>query len=141
MVLLKKIKTMKARQTNNSWYNKNLKNLSTKNRNKATKGEACLWKYALSKKQTGYTFKRQRPVLNFIADFMCQELSLIIEVDGSSHNKLEVQIKDMKRQKRLVNVGFKILRFTDEEVLNNMDDVKRFIMEVIVELEVRSSSL
>ena len=132
---------MEARQTNNSWYNKKLKKISTKNRNNATKGEACLWKYALSKKQTGYTFKRQRPVLQFIADFMCQELSLIIEVDGGSHNELEVQLKDMKRQKKLEKAGFRIIRFTDEEVLDNMDDVKWIISEVIIELEAKSSSL
>lgn len=125
---------MEAEKANNFWYNKNLKKLATRNRNNATKSEACLWKYALSKKQTGYTFKRQRPVLNYIADFMCQELLFIIEVDGSSHNEIEVKLKDLKRQKKLEDAGFKILRFTDEEVLDNIDDVIRNIKEFIYEL-------
>ncbi|MBO6524895.1 MAG: DUF559 domain-containing protein [Balneolaceae bacterium] len=111
------------------------------NRKKATKAEACLWKYALSKKQTGHTFKRQRPVLRYIADFMCQELKLIIEVDGSSHNQLDVRIKDLKRQMELEDVGFTVLRFTDEEVLENMDDVKRVISDTLVDLVTRESSL
>ena len=100
-----------------------------------------MWKYALSKKQTGYTFKRQRPVLNYITDFMCQELKLVIEVDGSSHNQLEVRLNDLKRQKELENFGFTVLRFTDEEVLENMDNIKWLISDAITELGVRESSL
>tara|TARA_R110000868_G_scaffold304437_7_gene565046 strand:+ start:18218 stop:18616 length:399 start_codon:yes stop_codon:yes gene_type:complete len=132
---------MKAHKSNNFGYNKNLKKLASKNRKKATKAEACLWKYALSKKQTGYTFKRQRPVLNYITDFMCQELKLVIEVDGSSHNQLEVRLNDLKRQKELENFGFTVLRFTDEEVLENMDNIKWLISDAITELGVRESSL
>ncbi|MDF2437130.1 MAG: endonuclease protein [Bacteroidota bacterium] len=49
----------------------------------------------------GYTFNRQQPVLNFIADFMCKELSLIIEVDGGYHLKEDVYIKDLERQREL----------------------------------------
>lgn len=139
--LTKKVKTMKAHTSNNFVYNKKLKKLASKNRKKATKAEACLWKYALSKKQSGYTFKRQRPVLKYIADFMCQDLKLIIEVDGSSHDSMEVRINDLKRQKELENYGFTVLRFTNVEVLENMDDVRRIILEVVEELGSRSSSL
>ncbi|MCW3076617.1 MAG: hypothetical protein JWO32_1226, partial [Bacteroidetes bacterium] len=55
------------------------------NRSQMTKSEVCLWKYAFRAKQMGYTFNRQQPVLNYIADFMCNELKLIIEVDGYTH--------------------------------------------------------
>ena len=132
---------MKADKSNNFGYNKKLKTLASKNRKRATKAEACLWKYALSKKQSGYTFKRQRPVLNYICDFMCQELKLIVEVDGSSHDRLDVMIRDLKKQIELEKAGFEVIRFTDEEVLNTMDDVRRLISETIAELEVRASSL
>lgn len=132
---------MKAHTSNNFGYNRKLKKLASKNRKKATKAEACLWKYALSRKQTGFTFKRQRPVLRYIADFMCQELKLIIEVDGSSHDQEEVIIKDIKRQKELESFGFTVLRFSNEEVLENMDDVKKVISELVEELGSRSSSL
>ncbi|GAB5408375.1 MAG: hypothetical protein BalsKO_07400 [Balneolaceae bacterium] len=132
---------MKAHKSNNFGYNKKLKKLASKNRRKATKSEACIWKYALSRKQTGFTFKRQRPVLNYIADFMCQELKLIIEVDGSSHDSPEAFMKDLKRQSELENFGFKVLRFSDEEVLDNMDEVRRIISDVVEELGVHKSSL
>ncbi len=132
---------MEVDKSNNFGYNKKLKTLASKNRKKATKAEACLWKYALSKNQTGYTFKRQRPVLNYIADFMCQELKLIIEVDGSSHNQLDVRFRDLKRQMELEDFGFTVIRFADEKVLENMDDVRREVLKAIVELEARESSL
>lgn len=132
---------MKAERSNNFGYNKGLRKFANKNRNNATKAEACLWKYALSKKKTGYTFKRQRPVLNYIADFMCQELSLIIEVDGSSHDDLHVRINDLNRQMKLENAGFTVIRFSNEDVLKNMDEVRRSISEVIAKLGRGSSSL
>ena len=77
MVLLKK--KMKAYSENHHLYNKKLRKFAVKNRNKATKAEACLWKYALRKKQmNGYSFKRQRSVLDYSADFMCQKLNHIM---------------------------------------------------------------
>ncbi len=67
--------------------------------------------------------------MNFIADFMCKELSLIIEVDGITHdNKLE---KDKSRDEKLRQAGFDILRFTDEEVLTNIEGVSREIEKYI----------
>ncbi len=87
-----------------------------------TKAEACLWKYVLKAgKVKGFTFRRQRPVLQYIADFMCKELQLIIEVDGITHSYEEVAENDMKRQWNLENAGFTVLRFTDEEVLHHIN--------------------
>lgn len=127
---------MKARPENYHLYNKKLRKLAVKNRNKATKAEACLWKYALRKKQIkGYTFKRQRPVLDYIADFMCQKIKLIIEVDGHSHDSEEAMIRDRKRQRRLEDIGFTLIRFTNEDVLTNMDSVKAQICKVVENLE------
>jgi very-short-patch-repair endonuclease len=89
-----------------------------------TKAEACLWKYALSKKRLlGLTFRRQRPILQYIVDFVCLKLKLVIEVDGYSHEISENQEKDVLRQKDLENSGFVVLRFKDEEVLNDMKNV------------------
>ena len=63
-----------------------------------TKAEACLWKYVLKgRMMKEYQFRRQRPVLQYVADFMCKELKLIIEVDGSSHNYKQIYIKDIKK--------------------------------------------
>jgi len=98
-----------------------------------TKAEACLWKYALSKRQIlGYQFRRQRPISNYIVDFMCLPLNLIIEVDGYSHQIQENEIKYMERQRNLENRGYAVLRFKDSEVLNDMNEVKR-VIQVTVE--------
>jgi very-short-patch-repair endonuclease len=75
----------------------------------------------------GYSFLRQRPVLNYIADFMCKELNLIIELDGYSHSFEQQWKKDLDRQKELENAGFTILRFHDEEVMNDLRNVERVI--------------
>jgi very-short-patch-repair endonuclease len=98
-----------------------------------TKAEACLWKYVLRASQVkGYQFRRQRPVLNYIADFMCKELRLIIEVDGITHDsKLE---KDERRTDELRRAGFNVFRFTDEEVLTNIHGVASDIERIIAEI-------
>ena len=101
--------------------------------------EICLWKFVLSANKLGYKFNRQRPVLNYIADFMCKELKLIIEVDGITHDMEEVKNRDLVKQKVLEAHGFKILRFTDEDVLKNIDHTKRIIEETINELLNKSS--
>lgn len=121
-------------QTGNNHYNKNLRTFARENRNQMTKAEACLWKYALKAKQMGYTFNRQRPVLNYIADFMCKELKLIIEVDGYSHTLEDVMIKDIVRQNKLEEAGFKVIRFKNEEVLKEINRVREVILKTIEEL-------
>lgn len=89
-----------------------------------TKAEACLWKYALkAKKLKGYSFRRQRPVLKYIADFMCLELKLVIEVDGSTHLEAATIAKDIVKQKDLEDAGYTVLRFTDHEVLKHISEV------------------
>ena len=64
---------------NNYHYNKSLKEKAKYLRNNATKAEACLWKYVLKASMLGYSFKRQRPVLQYIADFMSSELLLSLK--------------------------------------------------------------
>jgi len=115
---------MQAEKKNYHLYNKTLQPFANALRNSMTKAEACLWKYALrARTLKGYQFRRQRPVLNYIADFMCKELSLIIEVDGITHTWEEIIKKDRVRQKALEQAGFTVLRFTDDEVLNKMSSV------------------
>jgi very-short-patch-repair endonuclease len=128
-----KIKTNMINETHH-YYNKKLQAFANENRKQMTKAEACLWKYALKAKMTGYTFNRERPVLNYIADFMCKELKLIIEVDGSIHHLPEVHQNDVVRQQALENAGFTVIRFTNDEVLTQIEGVKRKIEEMIQEL-------
>lgn len=116
----------------NHFYNKNLQPFANRLRNEGTKAEACLWKYVLrASKLKGYAFRRQRPVLNYIADFMCKELMLIIEVDGSIHDLEEVRKNDNERQQALEQAGFTVLRFTNNEVLTNIQWVQSYLEEWI----------
>lgn len=125
---------------NNNWhYNKKLQPFANSLRKNMTKAEACIWKYALKAgKLKSWQFRRQRPILNFIADFMCKDLLLIVEVDGYTHNFEETIDKDLKKEKALEVVGFKVLRFHDEEVLNDIDNV---IRELEYQVEIRRNEL
>jgi very-short-patch-repair endonuclease len=116
----------------NHFYNKNLQPYANRLRKEMTKAEACLWKYVLrAGKMKGYGFRRQRPVLIYIADFMCKELMLIVEVDGSIHELEEVSKNDKIRQKALEEAGFTVLRFTNEEVLKDIHSVYSYLEDWI----------
>jgi len=124
---------------NNLYYNKNLKSLARTLRKNSTPAEVRLWSELLRGGQMqGYTFLRQRPVLNYIADFLCKELKLIIEVDGASHEGEKQWHKDQKRQTELEEHGFTVLRFTDEEIFKDLDNVQRSI-EGWIEAYLKSS--
>ncbi len=127
---------MKSTKENHLLYNKKLQPSAHELRYTMTKAEACLWKYALRAKQmNGYSFNRQRPALNYIVDFMCKKLKLVIEVDGYTHLLDDTIKKDEKKQRDLENAGFKVLRFSDNEVLKGIENVKRAIEQAIEELE------
>jgi len=79
----------------------------------------------------GHSFRRQRPIGNFIADFVCLPLNLIIEVDGFSHE--EDGVIDDNRDNELKELGFTTLRFLSWEVLNQIDEVANTIGEWIKE--------
>ena len=124
----------------NHYYNKNLQPNANRLRKEMTKAEACLWKYVLrAGKMKGFQFRRQRPVLNYIADFMCKELMLVVEVDGSIHQLEEIVKSDGIRQKALEHAGFTVLRFTNEEVLENINAVHSYL-EDWIEKKVASQS-
>lgn len=128
------IKMEKANKSNLWHYNNELKNYANENRKEMTKAEACIWKFVLGARQMqGYQFRRQRPALNYIADFLCKELMLIIEVDGLTHDWEEVAKNDSVRQTKLEEVGFRVLRFKDEEVLNDIGNIVRAIENYIDE--------
>jgi uroporphyrinogen-III synthase len=122
-------------QGKNLYYNKSLKELARQLRKNSTKSEIRLWSELLQGKKTGYTFLRQRPVLNYIADFFCKELKLIIELDGYSHEFEQTWKKDNQRQKELDEAGFKVLRFADEDVMKDLRNVESEIMYWIEKLE------
>ena len=102
-------------------YNPILKDLARELRNNSTLSEVLLWRHLKGRQILGYDFDRQKPIDNFIVDFFCNELMLAIEIDGETHNyKIS---RDRERQKRLEGLGVWFLRFTDEEVKQNIEGV------------------
>lgn len=75
----------------------------------------------------GYDFHRQKPLYNYIVDFFCHELMLAIELDGYTHQFQDVIEKDELKEKRLNELGVAVLRFQDEEVYNDVENVVREI--------------
>lgn len=106
-------------------YNKNLKQFSRDLRNHSTLGEVLLWKRLRANSIMGYPFNRQKPLGNYIVDFYCKPLNLVIEVDGGYHFEPEQIIKDSQRQTILENMGLNFLRFIDADVREDMDTVLR----------------
>lgn len=116
-------------------YNSKLTQLAKKLRNESTQTEIYLWLKLKGKQMYGYDFHRQKPIDNYILDFFCYDLMLGIEVDGYSHEILEVHNKDIVKEKRMTELGITILRFSDFEVLRDMENVIRAIEFYILEFE------
>lgn len=116
-------------------YNPQLKEYARQLRNNSTKTEIFLWMKLKGKQLYGYDFHRQKPIDNYILDFFCYELMLGIEIDGYSHEFLEVYTRDGLKEKRMNALGISVLRFSDEQVLKDMENVIRVIESYIVENE------
>ena len=122
-------------------YNPKLTQLAKKLRNESTQTEIYLWLKLKGKQMYGYDFHRQKPIDNYILDFFCYDLMLGIEVDGYSHEILEVHNKDIVKEKRMNELVITILRFSDFEVLREMENVIRAIEFYIVEFEKTNTCL
>jgi len=116
-------------------YNPRLKEFARKLRNNSTRSEIRLWQYLKGKKMMGYDFHRQKPIEDYIVDFFCNKLKLAIELDGYTHTFEEIVEKDEIKQERLEKLGITVLRFSDEDIMKNMEGVlfviRRFIEEKI----------
>ncbi len=99
-----------------------LKDFAKENRKEATTYEDILWQ-ELRKNQLGVRFRRQHSIGDYIADFVCLPLKLIIEVDGGYHNEQEQAEADRLRGHWLQNRGYQVLRFTNEEVAYDLENV------------------
>ncbi|MCF8296685.1 MAG: endonuclease domain-containing protein [Saprospiraceae bacterium] len=88
-----------------------------------TEAELLLWNEIKSNKLDGYKFRRQHLVGRFIVDFYCHKAKLIIELDGEIHNEPEIAENDKEREKELISLGLKILRFSNKEVKENIQNI------------------
>ena len=111
-----------------------LKNNAIHNRQYATEAERLLWHY-LKEKKIGYKFRRQHIVGEYITDFINLKHKLIIEIDGKYHQEAEQVIKDTQRTQYLEQKGYTVIRFTNEEVFNHMEDVINKIKGTIMAID------
>jgi very-short-patch-repair endonuclease len=108
--------------------NPNTKHKAIELRKEPTPAEAKLWS-RIRNDQLGVTFRRQHAVGNYIPDFCSPKAKLIIELDGSQH--LEEQEYDQERTKYLESLGYKVIRFWNNDVTNNIEGVKLAILHAM----------
>jgi very-short-patch-repair endonuclease len=101
--------------------------LAERLRKNATTAEKTLWKYLKQFRSEGFVFRRQHPLDFFIADFYCDKIKLVIEVDGDIHLSEKNIEYDDNRTGELERFGLKVIRFKNEEIMN---DPERVISEI-----------
>ena len=104
-------------------YNKNLKQPSRDLRNNMTDAEQLLWQRLRRKQILGLQFYRQKPILNFIVDFYCFPAMLVIECDRGQHYTDEGLEADRVRDEALAQLGLRVLRFDNGQILTEIDGV------------------
>ena len=107
-------------------YNPKLVPLARKLRKNSTLSEILLWKRLRNKQLLGYDFDRQKPIGNYIVDFFCKELMLVIEIDAASYDYKSEE--DLARQQNIESFGITVIRFDDSAV-------KRHMIQVLEELK------
>ncbi len=103
-------------------------------RKNPTEPEKILWEHLRTMRSAGYVFRRQHPVDFFIADFYCHSLKLVIEIDGKIHSDISAKEYDNNRSGELERFGIKVIRFKNEEIINNLDSVLNSIKLIINKL-------
>jgi very-short-patch-repair endonuclease len=114
-------------------YNPKLTQRAKELRKNATFSERLLWKRLRGRQLLGYQFMRQKPIDNFIVDFYCNKLHLVIEIDGQTHNgKVDY---DKEREKRLKVMGLTVIRFDGYYIINHLEDALEYLILEIKKLE------
>jgi 5-methyltetrahydrofolate--homocysteine methyltransferase len=113
-----------------------LKQFALDNRNKPTEAEALLWDVLKSKQFEGFKFRRQHIIGTYITDIVCLDRRLVVEIDGLIHQLPENKESDAIRTNWLEEKGFKVIRFTNDEVIKNTDKV---LQTLSVELNKQTS--
>jgi very-short-patch-repair endonuclease len=112
-------------------YNKKLKRRARELRSRMTDAEVFLWSKLRRKQLYGLTFCRQKTIGNYIVDFYCLGVELVIEVDGGQHYLEEGALRDAQRDRYLRGLGLMVLRFSNTDVLKNIDGVIGAIVQAI----------
>jgi len=99
-------------------------------RGQPTGAERALWEHLRNRQMCGAKFRRQAVIENYIVDFFCPEAGLIIEVDGPIHDRM--QDEDASRQRCLEDLGLRVIRFSNDVVLTDLDRVLDAIRQALV---------
>jgi len=124
-----KSKTRQHEETLNYGASKEIVERARDLRKRMTDVEILLWSHLRNKKLDGFKFRRQHPIWIFIADFYCHEVKLVVELDGGIHQQKEIKEHDINRTAELKRFEIKVIRFTNEEVLENTEKILNQIKE------------
>lgn len=100
-----------------------------------TKAETLLWQLLRNRQLLGFKFRRQHQFGDYLADFYCHEASLVIECDGSVHEQNEQWHHDQSRDAYMISSGLHILRFTNEQILDDSETVLKEISKYLATME------
>ena len=116
-----------------------LRDFALQHRKEPTLAEKILWEKLRSKKE-GFKFRRQHIIDSFITDFICLQKGLIIEIDGNYHQLPDMIISDEERSQQLTKAGYLVIRFTNHEVVNNLETVLSKIHNTLLSLPDKQKS-
>ena len=119
-------------------YNLELIPIAKQNRKNPTLAEKEFWNKLLSNQKTGFRFKQQKPISNFILDFYCSELLLGIEIDGEYHEENYQKQSDEIRTEELNKIYIEIIRYKNKDVLNHLEYIKKDLQDKLI---IRENSL
>ena len=114
--------------------------LAQKLRMEMTSTEKILWSKLCNKQIDGLRFRNQHPIGRYIVDFYCHKYKLVVEIDGKHHNIPENKEYDVARTNQLKELGIRVIRFTNKEVLSNRTKVLHTIQQEIIGIRKQISS-
>ena len=104
-------------------------------RKSMTQAESILWERLRAGRLNNYHFRRQHPMFKYILDFYCHQFQLVIEVDGEVHQVKDQIQRDFGREEDLKSMGLKVIRFSNDFVLNETQEVLRIVLTEIEEIK------
>lgn len=125
---------MKPRSTHHYFASPKTKKRAKALRRNETLSEKKLWEIVRNGNINGLKFRRQHALANYIADFYCHELRLVIEIDGDIHDRNDVKMNDERRTARIMEFGVKVMRYKNEDVFFHSDYIVHDILQLREEM-------
>jgi very-short-patch-repair endonuclease len=121
----------KRRQYRGGYRFAGLADLSRRLRDEQTRAEVLLWQLLRKRQLLGFKFRRQHQFGDYVVDFYCHEAQLVIECDGSIHDLNERWHHDQNRDAYMIAQGLRVLRFSNEQILNDADGILKEISKYL----------